>query len=183
MKYTLNLATSTYINRRRLYGSYALIALILVGTAGINLATLLGQESRLRQIDSRLAELNAKRPAAEAPAASAADLGRLQQETAAANALLQRDSYRWTELLDQLESYLADGISIHSLQPDYKTGVLKIGGRAESLGDLRRFIDNLANAPIFSDVYLLQQATEATDGDEAVGGLIFSIVLKRRGGA
>ena len=92
-----------------------------------------------------------------------------------------RDNYRWTTLLGQLEVHLADGISIRGLQPDYKSGVLRLSGVAASITDLRHFIDNLSRSEVFTQVYLKEQGTEKT-ADDLPGGISFSIELKKRGG-
>lgn len=183
MKYTLNLASGAYVNRRRLYGAYAALGLVLLGLLIVNVLELTRSLERKREVDARLVELRGRDRAMEKQQeVGAAELAALAKRIDFANELLMRDSYRWTLLLDQLEAHLATGVSIHGLQPDYKTGVLKLTGVADSLIALRHFLDNLTNSQVFTNVYLMQQRTEKGD-DAAAGGIVFSIDLQRRSGA
>lgn len=182
MKYSLNLATGTYVNYRRLYAICAVLGLFFLGLLIVNSTSVIRDISRTRQLELRLEELrNQKRGVNQQSEISGTALAEMAQRIAAANELLVRDNYRWTALLDQLETHLADGISIRDLQPDYKSGVLKLSGVAASIPDLRHFIDNLSRSEVFTQVYLKEQRTEKTT-DNLPGGISFSIELKRRGG-
>lgn len=182
MKYSLNLATGTYVNHRRLYAIFSVFGLFLFGLLIVNTTSVLRDSSRTRQLELRLEELRGqKRGANQKSEISAAALAKMAQRIEVANDLLVRDNYRWTTLLDQLEAHLADGISIRGLQPDYKSGVLKLSGVAASIADLRHFIDNLSRSEVFTQVYLKEQRTERTT-DDLVGGISFSIELMKRGG-
>ena len=182
MKYSLNLATGTYINHRRLYMLFLLVGLFLLGLLIINTMSIIRDSSRTRQLELRLEDLRGQqRGAGHQGEVSGAVLAKMAQRIEVANELLVRDNYRWTALLDQLEAHLADGISIRGLQPDYKTGVLRLSGAAASITDLRHFIDNLSRSEVFTQVYLKDQRTEKTK-DDLDGGIVFSIELKKRGG-
>ncbi len=182
MNYSLNLATGTYVNHRRLYVVFLLLGLFLLGLLIVNTTSVIRDSSRTRQIELRLDELRGqKQGAGQQLEISGAALAQMAQRIVVANELLLRDNYRWTALLDHLEAHLAEGISIRGLQPDYKTGVLKLNGVAASVTDLRHFIDNLTRSEVFTQVYLKQQRTEKTK-DDLDGGIEFSIELKKRGG-
>jgi Tfp pilus assembly protein PilN len=182
MKYSLNLATGTYVNHRRLYAICAVLALFLLSLMIVNTKSIIRDSSRTHQLALRLEELRGpKRSANQQSEISGTALAEMAQRIEAANELLVRDNYRWTDLLDQLEAHLADGISIRGLQPDYKSGVLKLNGIAASITDLRHFIDNLSRSEVFTQVYLKEQQTERTT-DDLPGGISFSIELKKRSG-
>jgi len=181
MKLSLNLASRVYVNRRTLMTSYIAVAVLLVLLLGLNLSSVLRARAEAEKIGGRIAEL--KRAGARVPAEDAGyspqTHDELKKRILFANALLERDHLRWTELLDQLEESTPDGISIQSFQPDYKSGAVKLSGVADSVADLRRFLDRLVASPHFSRVFLFQQANlqSAKTGD--VNGLSFSIELKR----
>ena len=182
MKYSLNLATGTYVNHRRLYVIFAVMSLFLLGLLVVNTMSVIRDSSRTRQLERRLEELRGqKRGVNQQSEVSSAALAKMAQRIEAANDLLVRDNYRWTTLLGQLEVHLADGISVRGLQPDYKSGVLRLSGVAASITDLRHFIDNLSRSEVFTQVYLKEQGTEKT-ADDLPGGISFSIELKKRGG-
>jgi len=182
MKYSLNLATGTYVNHRRLYVICTVLGLFLLGLLIVNTVSVIRSSSRTRQIGLRLEELrNQKLEVSQKGEISASSLAEMVQRIEVANELLVRDNYRWTALLDQLEAHWAEGISIRGLQPDYKSGILQLKGVAASITDLRKFIDNLSRSEVFTHVYLKGQRTEKTK-DDLDGGISFSIELKKRGG-
>lgn len=182
MKYSLNLATGTYINHRRIYVIFSFLCLFLLGLLIVNTMSLIRDTSRTHQLALRLEELRGqKQDASQQGETSSAAIAKMAHRIETANELLIRDSYRWTALLDQLEAHLAEGISIRGLQPDYKSGVLRLSGVADSIPDLRHFIDNLSRSDVFTHVFLKEQRAEKTT-DDLAGGVSFSIDLKKRGG-
>lgn len=182
MKYSLNLASGTYVNQRHLYVIFLLFGLFLFGLLFVNGLSLFRESNRIVQLDLRLEELRGRdRGKNQEGEINSAALAQLAQRINAANEILVRDDYRWTELLDQLESHLAAGISISGLQPDYKSGVLKLNGVAGSVADLKTFIDNLSRSEVFSDVFLRQQRTEKTN-DDFYSGVSFQIEMRKRSG-
>jgi type IV pilus assembly protein PilN len=182
MKYRLNLATGTYLNHRRLYAIFSVLGLFLLGLLIVNTMSVIRDSSRTRQLELRQEELRGqKRSVTQQSEVSDAALAIMAERIEGANELLVRDNYRWTALLDQLEIHLAEGISIRGLQPDYKSGVLRLSGVALSISDLRHFIDNLSRSDVFAQVYLKEQRTEKTT-DDLPGGISFSIELQKRGG-
>ena len=182
MKYTLNLATGTYVNHRRLYAVFTVLCVVLLGSLAVNGMIMIKDGSRTRELELRLEKLRGQdQVASQQGEISSAELAAQTQRIKTANELLVRDNYRWTALLDQLEAHLADGISIRGLQPDYKTNILKLSGVAASVGDLRIFIDNLSQSEVFTHVYLREQRTEKSK-DNFSGGISFSIDLQKRSG-
>lgn len=182
MKYSLNLATGTYVNHRRLYAIFAVLGLFLLALLIINTMSVMRDSSRTGQLELRREELRGQRRGANQQSEIGGPaLAKLAERIKVANELLVRDNYRWTALLDQLETHLAEGISIRGLQPDYKSGVLRLSGVAASIADLRHFIDNLSRSEVFTQVYLKEQRTEKTT-DDLPGGISFSVELKKRGG-
>lgn len=182
MKYTLNLSRSAYVDRRILYAFYAFMAVALLLLLVLNLINLGTSATHFAEIRQRVVQLREQTGGDGGGSASATEIQRMARQITSANELLERDAYRWTALLDQLELHLVEQVGIRSLEPDYKTGILKVSGVAGSVADLRRFLDRLTASEVFENVYLLQQAQTQTDG-ESDGSIDFSIELKRRGGA
>lgn len=179
MKYSLNLATGTYVNHRRLFVVLTVVCMLLLGLLTFISMNVVRDVSRTHELKLRLEGLNAQKQGTNQQSeVSSAALEEMAQRIELANELLERDNYRWTELLDQIEAHFADGISIRDLQPDYKSGVLKLSGVAASLTDLRNFIDNLSRSEVFTHVYLKEQRTEKTK-DDLTGGILFSIELQK----
>lgn len=182
MKYSLNLATGTYVNHRRLYALFMVLGLFLFSLLIVNTMSVIRDSRRTRQLEIRLVELHGQqRGANQQSDVSGAALAKMAERIEGANELLIRDNYRWTTLLDQLEAHWVEGVSIRALQPNYKTGVLQLSGVALSVTDLRHFIDNLSHSKVFTQVYLKEQRTEKRT-ENLPGGISFSIELKKRGG-
>lgn len=81
-----------------------------------------------------------------------------------AQQLLQRDSFRWTELFDRFEQLLPQGISLRSFQPDYQGNRLRVDGVALDLRHLQALLDQLL-AEHFTQVYLRQHSNvQVSDG-------------------
>lgn len=175
MHFRLNLATRNYVNRTWLYSLYALLTVILIGILLLNSTLLMRSRAQGKVLEARLVELRGDVTAAAGKAVDPQLVQRLNGQIVFANQLLERDHYRWTLLLDQLEGVVVDGIGITSLQPDYQGNTLKLTGRARNVVVLRTFLDRLAASPDFSRVYLLQQSLVADGGDE----LVFSLNLTR----
>ncbi|MFA5516514.1 MAG: PilN domain-containing protein [Desulfuromonadales bacterium] len=178
----LNLASRTYVNRRALYGFYAIFGGLLILLLLFNLDYLWRLRAHGGKIAVQLAEVELKldqRGVADPDIAPDA-WERRRREVAFANEILLRDGFRWTEMLDRLEAVALDGISIRVLQPDFKKKSLSLSGDARGVRELRQFIDRLLAAPSFSEVYLLNQSTvkvmDALGGEHQ--GIAFSIDLK-----
>jgi hypothetical protein len=181
MKLTLNLADRSYVHKRSLHLFYAvtLVAMAICSAVQGGLALRLHRQEQ--QVEARLQALQQAK-ASQQPVAqlSPKALQALRQEVALANDILARDSFRWTVMLDRLEEVVQDGITIRSLQPDYREGSLRLAASARGLPQLGTFLDQLLASGFFSDVYLLDQATakvKDSAGAERTA-ITFSLQLK-----
>jgi Tfp pilus assembly protein PilN len=183
MKLTLNLASRTYLNRRALYGMYAVVSAMLLLLLALGVFLHLRNQAQLRQLGEHLAALEQEAAGmAKAETGSvftAAAYEKLRTEIRLANEILAQDSFRWTALLDRLEEVVPKTVAISAIQPDYKGNSLNLAGLAKDVGDLQLFLDNLIASTSFSDVYLLQQSRlkEAGPSDTA-GAISFRLVVR-----
>jgi Tfp pilus assembly protein PilN len=181
MKLTLNLADRSYVHKRTLYLFYAVVLAGMAICSAVQGGLLLRLHQQQEQVETHLRELlqskAGRQPAAELEPRA---LQTLRQEVALANDILSRDSFRWTVMLDRLEEVVQDGITIRSLQPDYREGSLRLAASARGLPQLSSFLDRLLASGFFSDVYLLDQAsTKVKDGAGIERPAIkFSLMLK-----
>jgi len=162
MKPTINLSTRSYINRRALRTALlaAIGALVLWMVMGMYLT---GRDIvYLRGLDEKTITLRSQSQDSQGVGQQvpSASLERRWQEVAFINRLLERDTYRWTALLDQLEEQAFSGIVISSIQPDFKDHTLAVQGYARELRHLRSFLDNLIASGDYRDVFLLDQKME-----------------------
>jgi len=182
-KLGLNLARRSYLNRRAFVISYWVLLVLLT----LVLAWQIWQIFSLQQINSDLSlQLNrldqeliqvGGKPQKEV---SAEQMSQQKEMIQVANDILQRESFRWTNQLDRLERLMVDGVTIRALQPNYKEGTLRLLATAESLVEMRAFIDSLNHSGEFSDVFLLDQSrAKYTDSREQFHDVInFNLILK-----
>jgi type IV pilus assembly protein PilN len=182
MKLMLNLASRTYLNRRALYGFYAVVGGLLVLLLAIGVGLLISSQSQVRQIREHLAELGreaAGKENAEGKTFTPAAYEKLLADIRFANEILAQDSFRWTALLNRLEEVVPERVAVSGIVPDYKEKSLKLTGLARGVEDLQQFLDSLIASAYFSDVYLLQQSRLKDSGPiEAAGVISFSIVVR-----
>ena len=179
MKYSINLASRSYVNKRALYLSYIVCGFILVAGLFLNLGYYLKLQNQVSTTEIRLAELEKKILASqggEAASYSAARYTEVIEEIKVANRILQRDTFRWTALLGRLEKVVPGNVSIQQIEPDHDKRIIKLNGLAKELRDMKRFLDNLIKSGDYKDVLLLNQATVEVEGKSPQ--LRFSVELR-----
>lgn len=183
MRISLNLATRTYVDKRRINRLYLLFVFLLGGGFFYGLTQFAVEQRTISNLSARLEAVRSDRRSMEIDPELQIRPGELEALRTAlpfANALLVADSFRWTELLDRLERVVPEGVAIRSLQPDHDRGTVSITGVALSVGDLREFLDNLAAVPGLDEAYLLNQSrvNETQAGDESVTLVQFSLRIQ-----
>jgi len=178
-----NLATRPFYNERA-------VQLLLFGVAALALAASAFNATRLIQLSRRDTNLALQAARDEAAAADLrAQAARLRAavdaralDTAAAearqaNALIDRRTFSWTELLNRLEATLPDDVRITALRPkvDQKRGmVVAITAVAEnaSVDSINRFIDRLEETGAFRELQKLTEVvTEQNQLEAALEGI------------
>lgn len=180
MQLQLNLASRAYVNRRGLYGSYALLGGVLIVLLAFNVSYLLRLRAHGSTLKIQLKELEGKSESRGDvdQEVNPADLEKRRQEVAFANGILIRDSFRWTALLDKLEDVAVDGVGIRSLQPNFKENSLGLTAVARGVSEMQEYLDQLMTSPAFSEVYLLRQSSNKGTGDNVRQEISFSVDLK-----
>ena len=175
MRFSINLATRVYLDRRLVNRIGATVLVVLLGMLAWNITQAtwsLGELRRLRA-DSITYENKLKsRPSGVPEKEYTSLLARI----AFFNEIIGRKTYSWLGLLDQMEGATTDGIALSALSPDRKTGVLKIDGRARNFAQLRLFLDKLEDSKVFTAVMLLSH-TEIAVGEKGKG-IQFSLSCK-----
>lgn len=159
MKFALNLASHSYVNRKALYLVYGLVGGLLLLLLLLNLMTMYGLQRTRVDITQKIADLQFRAGSdADMAGYSPRALAELRQSIVVANELLQRDSFRWTQLLDRLEKLVPTRVRIRSISPDYKKKSVAISCEAKDLAAMNRFIDKLNQSGLYDRVLLSQQA-------------------------
>lgn len=178
MKYSINLSSRSYVNKKALYLVYLVCGIVLIAGLFFNAGYFFKLRNQIDTTELRLKELEEKILASqggEVADYSADRYEKVLDEIKLANGILKRDSFRWTSLLDQLESVIPNAVKIESIAPDYEKNSVKISGIAKELKDMKRFLDNLIKSDHYDAVFLLNQSVEETDNLQT--GIKFSINL------
>lgn len=175
MKYTINLASRSYVNKKALYLGYLVCGILLVAGLFYNLAYYYDLQKQIETTETRLNELKDKILASQGGEVADYSVARYEMvltQIQLANGILSRDSFRWTALLDQLEQVVPGNVKIQSISPDHEKNAVKLSGTAKGLADLKKLLDNLIGAELYDEVLLFEQAAEKAGGE-----ISFSIEL------
>jgi type IV pilus assembly protein PilN len=175
MQFTINLATKTYINQKKL--TYAVTAgiIFLLFCLLINISIFAynaAEISRLGKLESA-SEAKRKTPGR---AVTQKEYDKLLESIKMANGLIEKKAFNWIGFLDGLESIVPNGVSLSAVEPKVKEKTLKLTGAVVNFKDLRVFMENLEGSKNFSDVFLLDQKEFKTVENQK--GISFTINCK-----
>lgn len=175
MRFTINLATKTYINHllvnRAIWGTVIMLLLLLVWNSN-RLLTATGTLNRLKaDIAGYEVQLNA-RPAG----VPEVEYARMQNSIRFYNGIINRKTSDWLGLLDKLEQVTPQGIALSSLAVDPKNKEIKLEGMAKSFTDVRAYLDSLEESKFFNDSRLISHQDTATS--EKANGVKFAIICR-----
>ena len=175
MRFTINLATRTYLDHRLLSRlAFCAIAVLLV-LAMWNVSRVssnMGEQSRL---NAEIAAIQS-RLGAKPSGISATDISRQKVRIRFYNEIIERKSTNWLNLLELFENATPQGISLSSLSRDKKQGEWKLDGRARSFKAVRQYYEKLEASKNFSNVLLLSHQNMVAG--EKVRGVQFTISCK-----
>jgi len=176
MRLTINLATRIYINMRRLNlfiaGAFILLTLLLLVNAR-NIAAGFVEKGKLSH-GIKVLEGSARET--KNTAVPEKEYHALLASIKFANGIIEKKSFDWLTLFDKLESVVPEGIAIASIEPSPKDNGLKLAGMAKNFGNLRKFMENLEESKLFTEVYLVSQSN--IQGQDGRNGTGFSITCK-----
>jgi type IV pilus assembly protein PilN len=175
MRFTINLATRTYLDQRLVKRAAALILTVLVVMLVWNIYRTAGSFGELRRL--RADNITYENKLNSRPSGvSEKEYTQLLTKISFYNEVIGRKTFSWIGILDQLEGVTTEGIAFSALAPDRKSGLLKIDGRARSFAQLRAFLNKLEDSRIFTAVMLLSHSDIAVG--EKARGVQFSISCK-----
>jgi type IV pilus assembly protein PilN len=168
MQFKINLATKTYINKKK-------VNTALAATIGVLLLLFLVQIKIYFRDAGEISRISSLKTAQEArfrknvPEFTEKDYVKLTDDIKFCNGIIEKKTYDWVVLLDRLESVVPDGLALSSLEPDSKEHTLKLTGNSLNFGVMRHFMENLEASDFFSDVYLYKQdVTEKEDKQKLI---------------
>jgi type IV pilus assembly protein PilN len=175
MQFTINLATKTYINQKKLTLVISACIIVLLFFLFINIrifAFNAGEITRLSNADAAL-EAKHKIPGR---AVSEKEYTELLASVKQANGIIERKAFNWIGLLDNLENVVPEGVAFSAVEPNVKERTLKLSGVAANFKNLQNLMENLERSSYFSNVFLLNQ--NVFSAAENQKGISFNITCK-----
>lgn len=164
MRFTINLATRTYLNHDLVNRCLVVSLLLLLLLSGWKLMKFCGNRGELERLNTDIAALQARlnsRPSN----ISEQEFGRRQKSIRFYNDIIEHRAFGWMGVLDHLESVTPPRVALTSLSPDSKSGTLKIEGVARNFGQVRSYLERLEDSLAFSDILLISHAEQVV-GDK-----------------
>jgi type IV pilus assembly protein PilN len=175
MRFTINIATRTHIDRKLVNrAGYAVLALLLVLLVW-NVSRTFWSIGELRRLQADNAA-NEKRLNSRPNGVSEKGFTSLLADIKFYNEIIGRKSYNWLGLLEQLEGVTPEGIALSTLLPDRKKGELKLEGHARSFAQVRSYLEKLEDSKVFTSILLLSHSD--VTANEKAKGVNFSISCK-----
>lgn len=175
MRFTINLATRTYLDHRVLNMlAYCAIALLLV-MAGWNVSRVSSNMGEQNRLSAEIAAIQS-RLGTKPGGISETDLSRQKARIRFYNEIIERKSVNWLNLLELFENATPEGISLSSLSQGKGQGDWKLEGRARTFKSVQQYLERLEASKNFSNILLLSHQNPAPG--EKMRGVQFTITCK-----
>jgi len=173
MNLQLNLATRYYVDFRKVNLSIAFIFSIVFFWFIADTYLLVTNYEEFQRLSGYKTSMITTGPGEKI---SDADYNRTLTSIKFTNTILEKRSYDWLTLLDNMESVVPNGVSLTGLVPDEKSSSIKLTGAARSIAAVRTLIEGMQSSQKFSEVFLTDHAI--LKGNDSVKGITFSVTCK-----
>lgn len=175
MRFTINLATRTYLDHQLVNRIGVASMVVLVALLAWNISSVSWGTGELRRLKGDIAT-NEARLNSRPSGVSEKDYNRMQASIRFHNSVIERKVYNWLGLLDRLETLTPDGITLAALEPETKDGELRIEGRTTTFTQVRSYLEKLEDSKLFSNVQLVSHQNLSLG--ERTHGVQFAIVCR-----
>lgn len=168
-----NLSTRPFYNERLVRTVLGVFGAIAIGLTLFNVYEILRLQGQSRDTRATMANNDAQarelRQKAQAVRSSIdrVKLDTVQAKAREANALIDRRTFSWTQLLNYFETTLPPDVRITGVSPEVEDGgrrVLNINVISKRVEDLEAFMDALEKTGAFSDILPRAEAPEQEGG-------------------
>lgn len=175
MRFTINLATRTYLDHR-LFNmlAFAVIAVLAIITMW-NVSRVSSNMGEQRRLNSEIAAIQSRLGTGTRTVTEAA-ADRQRSRIRFYNEIIERKNVSWLGMLEMFEDVTPEGISLSSLSPGKKQEEWKLEGRARYFKTVQQYLEKLESCEDFTNVMLLSHQN-LTSGDKVIG-IQFSISCK-----
>jgi type IV pilus assembly protein PilN len=167
MRFTINLATRTYLDHRLLnrLGYCAISVLLLI--AGWNINRVSSNMGELSRLNTEIAAIQ-NRLGTKPGGISENEINRQKTRIRFYNEIIERKSSNWLSKLELFENITPEGISLSSLTLDKKRDEWKLDGYARSFKSVQQYLEKLEASKNVSNVLLLSHKNMVA-GEKARG--------------
>lgn len=154
IRFTINLATRPCLDVRRVRHACIAVLVLLLALLAWNGSRISANMGELQRLGTETVALEARlnsRPAG----VSEKEYVRLLSSIHFFNDVIERKSYNWLGLLDEVENATPDGVALVALTPKKRGTELNLEGRAKGFNGVRSYLERLEDSHAFSDVLLL----------------------------
>lgn len=159
MRFTINLATRTSLEQRRIDRACLAAVVVLVLLFVGNMLLFSWNVGELRRLDTETREMK-KRLTRPLPKISEQEQAGIVAEITFYNEIIKRKTYGWLGFLEKLETATPEGISLTLLSPNREKGSLSLEGWARNFTAIEEYLALLEDSGNFSDVLLLSHEKE-----------------------
>lgn len=175
MRFTINLATRTYLDHQLVNRIVAASVVVLVALLAWNITNTSWSAGELRRLKSDIVAYETRlnsRPSG----VSEKDYNRMLASIRFHNGIIERKTYSWLGLLDRLESLTPDSIALAAFDPDPQSGELRIEGRTATFAQIRSYLEKLEDSRLFANVQLVSH--QGLTLGERTRGVQFAIICR-----
>jgi len=172
MRFTINLATKTILDHRRVDRACTVAVVVLALLLAGSMLLYSWNLGELRRLDAETTEVK-NRLARPLPKISEKDQAGIMANISFYNDIIKRKTYGWLAYLEKLEAATPDGIAVTSLLPNREKGSLAIDGWSRDFKTLEEYLAMLEDSETFYDVLLLSHKKDELW--EQAKGVKFSI--------
>lgn len=177
MRFTINLATRTILDQRRIdracLAAVVVLALLLVG----NILLFSWNFGELRRLDAETEEMK-KQLTRPLPKIPEKDRAGILADITFYNEIIKRKTYGWLGFLEKLEAATPNGIALTLLSPNKEKGSLSLQGWARNFKAIEEYLALLEDSENFYDILLLSH--EKAELWEQAKGVRFSLSCRVR---
>ena len=172
MRFTINLATKTILDHRRVDRACTVAVVALAILLAGNILFFSWNLGEMRRLDTETIDMK-NRLARPLPSISEKDQAGILANISFYNDIIKRKTYGWLAFLEKLEAATPDGISMTLLSPNRETGSTSIEGFARDFKGVEGYLAMLEDSGTFSDVLLVSHKKDELW--EQAKGVRFSI--------
>jgi Tfp pilus assembly protein PilN len=163
MNFSINLATRVYVDFKKVNICFAFAAVTLFFWLLFALSTCIDNAGKIKKLADYKARLS---QGTEIKKISESDYTAFLANVKNVNSILYKRSYDWLALLSNLERFVPKGVALKGLEPSDKGAVLRLSASARSFSGVRKFIENLENSKVFSEINLTDQTATKEGGQK-----------------